>query len=310
MRFMKARSGGLHSCSPDCLDRILTSRFLALPVLAVVVYLIFACAFSRNFLFIKGFLSPGVGMTEIVEYIWVMLSGRLLRFVGDAGASELIMGFAKSSLDGIGAVVSFLPSLLVLFLLLSFLEDSGYMARAAFVTDRPLSCLGLSGHSLVPLLMGVGYSIPFMPSGAKSGWTAVMEIMCLLGVGIALMGAWLLNRFAFRSEFPCFVLELPQYRIPSWREVLQHGWKKTRGFAVTAGTVIWAAHVFTGMSGEAAYPGWMFHLLCMPCFAEAAAIRRETGSWKRVLCAIGFQMTAAYAVSWVIPVIGSLYYAK
>lgn len=422
----KARRGHVDTKS-DKMDKILTNRFLALPVFAAVMYVMFACTFSENFLFIEGLPSPGVWLAGIVENLWGMLAGAVVGAVEGMGASEWASGLVSSCLDGIGGVAGFLPLVLVLFLLLSFLEDSGYMARVAFVMDRIFRHFGLSGRSFIPMLMGFGCSVPalmasrtlesdkdrkitmmitpFMSCGAKlpiyamfaatlfaeENQTAVVFSVYMLGIVVAVISALLLNKLAFKSDASNFIMELPQYRVPTLKSVLIHAWEKVKGFAVKAGTVIFASTVliwflssfnfggmcemedsllaFVGngikwifaplgwgdwrasvgvvtgwiakenivatfgqlfggasdelveavMAGEEALPAigevfnkvsaysyMAFNLLCMPCFAAVGAIRREMGSWKWTLRAIGFQMVVAYLVALLIHVLGSL----
>ena len=112
------------------------------------MYLMFACTFSENFLFIPELPSPGVWLAGIVEEVWGFAAETVLGIVEGIGASEWAVGLVSSCLDGIGAVFGFLPLVLVLFLLMSFLEDSGYMARVAFVMDRIFRHLALAA---VPL---------------------------------------------------------------------------------------------------------------------------------------------------------------
>lgn len=411
----------------DRLDKILTNRILALPIFAVVMYILFACTFSENFLFIEGLPSPGVWLAGIVETAWGILAETVIGLVEGAGASGWAVGLVSSCLDGIGAVAGFLPLVLVLFLLLSFLEDSGYMARVAFVMDRIFRQFGLSGRSFIPMLMGFGCSVPalmasrtlesdkdrkitmmitpFMSCGAKlpiyamfaatlfadSNQTMIVFSIYMVGIVVAVLGALILNKVVFKSGASNFIMELPRYRIPTLKSVLIHGWEKVKGFAVKAGTVIFASTVliwflsnfnfggmcdmeesllasfgngikwifvplgwgdwrasvgvvtgwiakenivatfgqlFGGVSDEvveavmageealpqigevftrvSAYSYMAFNLLCMPCFAAVGAIRREMGSWKWTLRAVGFQMLTAYIVALLINVVGNL----
>jgi ferrous iron transporter FeoB len=422
----KAHRGHVETKS-DKMDKVLTNRILALPIFAAVMYVMFACTFSENFLFIEGLPSPGVWLAGIVESVWGLLTDAVVGAVEGVGASEWAVGLVSSCLDGVGAVAGFLPLVLVLFLLLSFLEDSGYMARVAFVMDRIFRHFGLSGRSFIPMLMGFGCSVPalmasrtlesdkdrkitmmitpFMSCGAKlpiyamfaatlfaeGNHTAIVFSVYMLGIVVAIIGALLLNKFAFKSDTSNFIMELPQYRVPTLKSVLIHAWEKVKGFAIKAGTVIFASTVliwflssfnFSGMcdmeesllatigngikwifaplgwadwrasvgvvtgwiakenivatfgqlfggvsdevveavmAGEeglpaigevfnkvSAYSYMAFNLLCMPCFAAVGAIRREMGSWKWTLRAVGFQMLTAYVVALLINVVGNM----
>lgn len=275
----KAHRGHVETKS-DKLDKVLTNRILALPIFAVVMYILFACTFSENFLFVEGLSSPGVWLAGLVEEGWGALTGVIEGGLEAAGASEWVFSLVIDGvMEGIGAVAGFLPLVLVLFLLLSFLEDSGYMARVAFVMDRIFRHFGLSGRSFIPMLMGFGCSVPalmasrtlendkdrkitmmitpFMSCGAKlpiyamfaatlftdSNQTAIVFSIYMLGIVVAIISALLLNRFAFKSDASNFIMELPQYRVPTLKSVLIHAWEKVKGFAIKAGTIIFASTV-------------------------------------------------------------------
>lgn len=277
----------------DKLDKILTNRILALPIFAAVMYFLFACTFSENFLFIQGLPSPGVWLAGLVETGWGMLSTGLENLLVSQGASDWVLSLAIGGvMDGVGAVMGFLPLVLVMYVLLSFMEDSGYMARVAFVMDRIFRKFGLSGRSFIPLLMGFGCSVPalmasrtlesdkdrkitmmitpFMSCGAKlpiyamfavtlfadSNQTVIVYSIYMLGMIIAIVSALILNKFFFKGETSNFIMELPQYRVPTWKSVCIHTWEKVKSFAVKAGTIIFGATVliwflsnfnFTGM---------------------------------------------------------------
>lgn len=275
----KSNSGHIESKS-DKIDKILTNRILAIPIFAVVMYILFACTFSENFLFINGLPSPGIWLAGLVETGWGALTGLIETGLQMAGASDWVFSLViYGIMEGIGAVAGFLPLVLVLFILLSLLEDTGYMARVAFVMDRIFRHLGLSGRSFIPLLMGFGCSVPalmatrtlendkdrkitmiitpFMSCGAKlpiyamfvatlfigSNKTLIIFSIYFLGMAVAIISALLLNKFMFKSETSNFIMELPQYRLPTLRSVLIHGWEKIKGFAIKAGTIIFASTV-------------------------------------------------------------------
>lgn len=262
----------------DKIDRVLTNRFLALPIFAVVMYLLFACTFSENFLFIKGFPSPGVWLAGLVEKGWEIFSNLIEGLIVNSSpwVYSLVM---DGILNGIGAVIGFIPLVLILYILISFLEDSGYMARVAFVMDRIFRRFGLSGRSFIPLLMGFGCGVPaimatrtldsekdrkittiitgFMPCGAKlpifamfvsiffkdGNKTLVTYSIYMLSIAIAIIVSLLLNKFVYKSEVSNFVMELPQYRIPTAKSIGIHGWEKVKDFAVKAGTVIFISTI-------------------------------------------------------------------
>lgn len=277
---VKKANNGYTETKSDKLDKILTNRILALPIFAAVMYILFACTFSENFLFIPGLPSPGIWLAGLVETVWGALSGGLEGILVGAGASDWVLGLVIGGImDGIGAVAGFLPLVLVLFLLLSFLEDSGYMARIAFVMDRIFRRFGLSGRSFIPLLMGFGCSVPalmasrtlesdkdrkitmmitpFMSCGAKlpiyamfvttlfanQNKTLIVFSIYMLGLIIAVLSSFILNKFVFRGESSNFIMELPQYRLPTMKSVLIHAWEKVKGFAIKAGTIIFGSTI-------------------------------------------------------------------
>lgn len=259
----------------DKIDQIVTNKVLSLPIFAVVMYMLFACTFSENFLFIEGLPSPGVWLAGVVESLWGSLTGVIDAALVSAGVSDWLHNLVIDGImAGVGAVFGFIPLVLVLFVLMSFLEDSGYMARVAFVMDRIFRKFGLSGKSFIPLLMGFGCSVPaltasrtlesdkdrkitmmvtpFMSCGAKlpiylmfvatlfadSNRTAIIFSIYVLGMVMAVISALLLNKFMFKSENSGFIMELPKYRIPSLKSVGIHAWEKVKGFAIKAGTII------------------------------------------------------------------------
>ena len=259
----------------DKMDKILTNRWLALPIFALVVYLIFACTFSENFLFVPGLPSPGVWLAGVVESAWGWLTDFVARGLEAAGATDWAMGLVVDGmLGGIGAVLGFLPLVLVLYVLMSFLEDSGYMARVAFVMDRIFRRFGLSGRSFIPLLMGFGCGVPaimatrtlesekdrkittiitaFMPCGAKLpifamfvatffsqvNQTLVLFSIYMVSIVTAIIVSLILNTVVYKSAVSNFLMELPQYRLPTLKSVAIHCGEKLKGFAEKAGSVI------------------------------------------------------------------------
>lgn len=259
----------------DKIDKILTNRWIALPVFALVVYIIFAATFSENFLFIPGFPSPGVWLAGLVEGAWGWFTELVASGLAAVGASDWASGLVIDGiLGGIGAVLGFLPLVLVFYVLMSFLEDSGYMARVAFVMDRIFRRFGLSGRSFIPLLMGFGCGVPaimatrtlesekdrrittiitaFMPCGAKlpifamfvstffvnSNKTLVMFSIYAVSIITAIVVSLLLNILVYKSAASNFIMELPKYRLPTLKSVGIHITEKLKGFAHKAGSVI------------------------------------------------------------------------
>ena len=181
-------------------------------------------------------------------------------------------------MSGLGAVVGFLPLILVLFLLLSFLEDCGYISRIAFVMDRVFQHFGLSGKSIIPLLMGFGCSVPaimsartlendkdrkitimitpFMSCSAKlpiyimfagtlfadSNKTLIIFSLYVLGLVVAFLSAFILSKL-IKGESSNFIMELPKYRLPTLKSTIIHAWEKIKDFLIKAGTIIFASTI-------------------------------------------------------------------
>jgi len=263
----------------DKVDKVLTNRILALPIFAFIMYCIFSITFGETIF--KVIPGPGVWLQEVVVDFW---DGSLTDFIMGGlegfGAAEWTLSLVGGGiLAGLGGVISFLPQILILFLLLSFLEDSGYMARVAFVMDRVFRKFGLTGKSFIPLLMGFGCSVPaimasrtlendkdrkltmmitpFMSCGAKlpiylmfaatlfpeTNQTGIIFGIYMLGLAVAIITGIILSKTMFKGISSSFIMELPQYRIPTIKSVLIHGWEKVKGFAIRAGTVIFASTV-------------------------------------------------------------------
>ena len=273
VKVSKAAAGKAEETVSDKIDKILTNRFLALPIFAVVMYIMFACALSENFLFL-GINGPGRWLEGLVGTVWEYLTGLVAGGLEAAGAADWAMGLVIDGIfGGIGAILGFMPLVLVLYVLMAFLEDSGYMARVAFVMDRIFRRFGLSGRSFIPLLMGFGCSVPaimatrtlesekdrritaiitgMVPCGAKlpifamfsaiffpKHTTLIMFTIYMSSIVVAIIVSLLMNKIMFKSAVSNFIMELPQYRWPTFKSVLMLGWEKVKGFGVKAGTII------------------------------------------------------------------------
>ena len=251
------------------IDKVLTGKFTAIPVFIGIMFLVFWLTFDVIGQNLSDLLSLGIdALTGLV--------GQALRSYGinDVVYSLVIDGVFA----GVGSVLGFLPIIVTLFFFLSILEDTGYMARIAFVMDKPLRRLGLSGRSFVPMLIGFGCSVPaimatrtlssdrdrkmtilltpYMSCSAKIPIYAVfcaaffkehraLAMVALYGGGILLsvVVALILKRTVFRGQPVPFVMELPNYRFPSPRSVLMLLWEKAKDFLSRAFTVIFAATV-------------------------------------------------------------------
>lgn len=259
----------------DKIDKILTNRIIAIPSFLVIMYGLFSITFG------EGPLGIGVWLQTLVCDFWDgPLTESILTSLQNMGASKWALSLVGDGiLVGLGGVVSFLPQILVLFLLMSVLEDSGYMARVAFVMDKIFRKFGLSGKSFIPLLMGFGCSVPalmasrtlenekdrkitmmitpFMSCGAKlpiylmfaatlfanSNQTLIVYSIYMLGLVVAVLCALILSKFVIKGEASNFIMELPQYRIPTIKSVFLHGYEKVKGFAIKAGTIILASTI-------------------------------------------------------------------
>ncbi|MCI1208405.1 MAG: ferrous iron transport protein B [Treponema sp.] len=256
----------------DKLDKILTNKWLALPIFAAVMYVMFALVFSENLFGFEGVLSPANYLVEFVAWLWGFASDGVAYLI--RGTPVWLQGLVNDGImGGIDGVLSFLPLVLVLYILLSFLEDAGYIARVAFVLDRVFRKFGLSGRSFIPLLMGWGgCSVPgiaatrtlpsekdrkittilcgFMPCGAKLPIFAMfisiffnkyaplaMFAIYMASLVVSIIVSLVLNKIN-KAETSAFIMELPQYRWPTLKSVLIHAWEKIRGFAVKAGKII------------------------------------------------------------------------
>jgi ferrous iron transport protein B len=245
------------------IDRVLAHRAWGLPLFLLVMYAIFWVTFTVGAI-PMGWVEAGVGaLTETIGGAWPEASAPVLR-------SLVLDGI----IAGVGGVIVFLPNIILLFLGLSFLEDTGYLARAAFLLDRLLHRFGLHGKSFVPLLTGFGCSIPgvmatrtldnerdrlatmlvlpLMSCGARlpiwmllipaffpPAWHApVLWLIYFGGVALALLLAWLLRRTLLAGEPTPFVLELPPYRLPTLKAVGQRMWERSAVYLRKAGTVI------------------------------------------------------------------------
>lgn len=251
------------------LDRLFTHKYLGIPVFIMIMLAVFYLTFGPIGGTLQALMEEGVG------YVIDALS----TFLVSMGVSDWLHALIIDGIcNGVGSVVSFLPLIVVLFFFLSLLEDSGYMARVAFVMDKALRKIGLSGKSFVPMLIGFGCSVPaimsartlsserdrkmtiivtpFMSCSAKlpiygmitaaffPEHTALVLIAVYgLGILVAIVSALLLKRTVFQGEPIPFVLELPNYRIPDARSVVLHMWEKAKDFLVRAFTIIFVASI-------------------------------------------------------------------
>lgn len=263
----------------DKIDKIVTHKYLGIPIFIVVMFLMFHLTFSEKLFGIEGLLSPGKFLEELtvmfVEWFSGVVEGLLVSVNASPWAVSLVV---DGILAGVGAVFGFLPLVLMLYLFISILEDTGYMARAAFIMDRVLRKFGLSGKSFVPMIMGFGCSvpavtatrtlenesdrkltimlIPFMSCGAKIPIYAlivpvffphntdlIITGIYILGIVVAIISGILLKKTVFKGDVSPFIMELPEYRLPSLKSLGIHLWDKFKGFATKVGTIITVATI-------------------------------------------------------------------
>ncbi len=281
------RKSGQKMTRSDKIDRIVTNRWLGIPIFLAVMWVVYYIAVSSlgtvltdwandglfgdgwNFLGIEGLAIPGI-------------SASVEEALTNAGANEVLIDcIVNGVIGGVGAVLGFVPQMAVLFLLLSLIEDCGYMVRIAFVMDRIFRKFGLSGKSFIPLLVGSGCGVPgimasrtiendndrrltiftttWIPCGAKlpvialiagvigaklTGWDggSLTLLMYVIGIGAVVMAAIMLKKTKpFHGKAAPFVMELPQYHLPQLKTVLMHTWERLRGFIVKAGTILFVA---------------------------------------------------------------------
>ena len=251
-------------------DKLLTGRFTGIPCFFAIMAAVFVLTFSVVGAALSDLVSTGVDAA-----LEALAAGCEAWGLNPVAQSLLVDGIGA----GVGAVIGFLPTIVTLFFFLSILEDSGYMARVAFVMDRPMRKIGLSGRSIVPLLMGFGCSVPsimatrtlsserdrkmttmlvpFMSCSAKLPIYAllvgaffpralqpvVMIGLYAFGVAVGISFAAVLKRARFRGQPVPFVMELPNYRLPAAKSVARLVWDKAKGFVKKAFTVVLAACV-------------------------------------------------------------------
>lgn len=251
------------------IDKILTGKYTAIPTFILIMAAVFWLTFNVIGAWLSGTLEIAIGyLTDVVA------SAMEVGKVNEVLQSLILDGI----FSGVGSVLSFLPTIVTLFFFLSMLEDSGYMARVAFVMDKLLRKIGLSGRSIVPMLIGFGCTVPgvmasrtlpserdrkltimltpFMSCSAKlpiyAFFTAaffpghgalVMVGLYFIGILVGILTALVLHRFKYKGEAVPFVMELPNYRMPGAKNVVQLLWEKAKDFLQRAFTVIFIATI-------------------------------------------------------------------
>ncbi len=253
----------------NSIDKVLTGKFTAIPVFILIMATVFFLTFNVIGAYLQELLEEGIGL----------LTDQVDAFLLANNANEVLRGLiVKGIFEGVGSVLSFLPIIVILFFFLSLMEDSGYIARVAFVMDKLLRKIGLSGRSIVPLLIGFGCTVPavmstrtlpserdrkmtivltpFMSCTAKLPIYAffvnaffpgqggfIMTGLYVLGILVGILFALLTKKTAFKGEPVPFVMELPNYRFPSPRSVFQLLWEKSKDFIQKAFSIIFIATI-------------------------------------------------------------------
>ena len=268
---VKKKNARQNLTTSDKIDRIVTNRVLALPIFAVIMFLVYWIAMGPFGSFLTDWTNDVLGSA------WLTNGSRAL--LESWGCAEWLTGLVSDGIiAGVGAVLGFVPQMLVLFFMLAILEDVGYMARVAFIMDRIFRKFGLSGKSFIPMLIGSGCGVPgvmasrtienerdrrmtimttcFVPCGAKmpiiglfagaifggSGLVAVS--VYFIGVAAIIISGIILKKTkAFSGDPAPFVMELPTYHVPSANNVLRATWERGWSFIKRAGTVIVASSI-------------------------------------------------------------------
>ena len=276
---------------------MLTNRILALPIFALIMWLVYAVSMGAPIG--DGGIAIGTYLTDWANDVlgaeWLVAGSRSL--LEGWGVAPWLVGLVSDGIvNGVGAVLGFVPQMLVLFLMLAILEDCGYMARVAFIMDRVFRKFGLSGKSFIPMLISSGCGVPgvmatktienerdrrmttmvttFIPCGAKMPIIALLmgaliggtdakwisPLFYFLGVFAVIISAIMLKKTKlFEGDPAPFVMEMPDYHFPSFRSWMLHVWERIRSYIVKAGTIIFASSALVWfLSNFGVYPGTSF----------------------------------------------------
>ena len=267
-KIIKKKDNSKHTVS-DKIDKIVTNRILALPIFALIMWGVYYISVSS----LGAIFTDWTNDTLFGEII----GENVAAFLENIGTAPWLQGLINDGIiGGVGAVLGFVPQIMLLFFLLAILEDCGYMARIAFIMDRIFRKFGLSGKSFIPVLISSGCGVPgimatrtmendkdrritimlttFIPCGAKlpiialfagaifGGASWVAPSVYFLGIFMIIICGIILNKTKmFKGEPAPFVMELPQYHIPSFKGVILHMWDRAKAFIVKAGTIIFVA---------------------------------------------------------------------
>lgn len=250
----------------DQVDRILTHKYWGMPIFALIMFVVFQLTFVIGQDLLGGWMAEGVDF----------VGGVLERFLITLNAPQWLIGFTRDGvIAGVGAVIEFIPLIVVLYMLMGFLEDSGYMARAAYVMDNTMRAVGLQGKTFISMIVGFGCNVPgvmatrtleskkdrmiailinpFMSCGAKipiylvfigaffpAHGGLVLFSVYALGIFVALVMGKIFSKTLFKGEVSHFIMEFPPYRKPTARNVLRNMWDNVSSFLARAGTTVFA----------------------------------------------------------------------
>ena len=265
----------------DKIDKVLTHRIFALPLFAIIMFIVYSISMGQLGTFLTDWANDGL-FGESWELFNITVPGVptiIQGFLTSINASEWVQSLVLDGvIAGVGTVIGFVPQMAILFLFLAILEDSGYMARVAFIFDRIFRKFGLSGKSFIPMLIGTGCGVPaimasrtieeerdrrmtimlstFIPCAAKMeivllitsiffrGNSLVATSMYFVGILIVIMSGIALKKLNYFSGDPApFVMELPAYHMPTIKGVFIHVWERVKAYMIKAGTIIFLACV-------------------------------------------------------------------
>ncbi len=314
----------------DRIDKIVTNRWLALPIFAIIMWLMYYISVTT----LGGTLTDWVNDTLFGDCIANGMNTWLTSIGTAAWLQSLIV---DGIIGGVGTVLGFVPQMLLIFFFLAILEDSGYMARVAFIMDRIFRRFGLSGKSFIPILIGTGCGVPavmaartienekdrrmtimlctFMPCTAKtviigmiaatffphSSWIA--PAMYFLSVAVIVLSGIAFKKTKYFGGDPApFVMELPAYHIPSFKGVLIHMWERSRAFIIKAGTIIFTACVLIWFLSNFSWKMQMVEIESSMLAAIGGAVAwffapLGFGTWKGAVAVISAEMAKEQAIA-------------
>ena len=325
---VKKKKAGNMSVS-DRIDSVVTNRILAIPIFALIIWLMYYISITT----LGGKMDDWVN--DVLFGTWIG-PGTTSWLTGIGAPDWLISLITDGIIGGVGTVLGFVPQMLLIFFFLAVLEDSGYMARVAFIMDRMFRRFGLSGKSFIPILIGTGCGVPaimaartieserdrrmtimlapFMPCTAKTviiamivstffpGSKWIAPSMYFLGIAVIVFSGIALKKTkTFEGEPAPFVMELPAYHIPSLRGVLIHMWERAKAFIIKAGTIIFSACVIIWLLSTFS---WSFQMAGIENSMLAGIGRAFAwlfvplgfGTWKGAVAVISAEMAKEQAI--------------